>query len=480
VIRLPAPEGLSGIERYALELLIDLARVPPVDDPSADVVRLVVAERDSDAPDLRTCVARDWYLERGDGTVSVPRPVLHRIGRVTTAAAEQGATARDRHDRVPSQANEVVQAGLAADPVVSRAATLLRAAVIASAGRRPVALSVPWPDGRRWAAAFTHDLDIVAYWPLFTLLRIAELARKGELRRVGRVALAALAAIGRNPVGRAVRHLLDDEQAHGILSTWFVLCGTPTFASMRAGDLTYRPEARAARAILGALTERGAELGLHGSFETADREELFAVQRGRLERQIGRPVPGVRQHFLRMRGAATHRGMTAAGFRYDSTCGFFDRNGFRLGIADVVPLWDPATERHMGLDEAPFCWMDRTLSKYAGVEDPAAWVADGDALAEACRQVEGVWVGVWHPNLSPPLGYPGAPDALRALLRGITARQPFLAPLRTIVEWRAARRSLRIRRVAPDGRVDAHARVPGPRPLSLEDPSQRVLATIRG
>jgi len=171
--------------------------------------------------------------------------------------------------------------------------------------------------------------------------------------------------------------------------------------------------------------------------------------------------------------------MTAAGFRYDSTCGYFDRNGFRVGIADVFPLWDPATERSIGLDEAPFCWMDRTLSKYAGIEDPVAWVADGERLAEACRQVEGLWVGVWHPNLSPPLGYPGAPDAFRALLRAIAAREPFLGPLQTIVDWRVARRSVRIGQMSPDGRLDAHASMRTSWPLSLEDPGRRVLATVR-
>src|SRR5437667_10712318 len=77
-------ESLADIERYALGLLIDLARIPPVEDPSVDVVRLLVVERDGAAPDLRTCVARDWYLERGDGTVSLPRPVLRRIGAVAT------------------------------------------------------------------------------------------------------------------------------------------------------------------------------------------------------------------------------------------------------------------------------------------------------------------------------------------------------------------------------------------------------------
>jgi hypothetical protein len=480
VIRLPPQASLTGIERYALDLLIDLARIPPVDDSSVDVVRLLVAERDAGPADLRTCIARDWYLERGDGTVSVPSSVLRRIGAVANATAERGKTSRDRYDRVPSTENELVQAGLATDPVVSRAAARLRDAVVASAGRRPVALATPWPEGKRWAAALTHDLDVVAYWPLFTLLRVAELARKGELKRVGRAALTALQAVGRDPVAQAVRRVLDDERALGIVSTWFVLCGTPTLTTMRAGDLTYRPEGRAARAIVGALTERGSEIGLHGSFATADREELFHQQRGRLERLVGHLVVGVRQHFLRMHAGVTHRGMTAAGFRYDSTCGFFDRNGFRLGIADVMPLWDPSTERSIGLEEAPFCWMDRTLSKYGGVEDPATWVADGAALAETCRQVEGLWVGVWHPNLSPPLGYPDAPDAFRSLLTRIVAHEPFLGTLRTMVEWRSARRSLRVRRLSPDGRFDAQAAVPPPaaQPLSLEDPSRRVIATV--
>ena len=94
MIRLPLSEPLPGIERYALDLLLDLARVPLVDDPSADVVRLLVAERDPGDPDLKTCIARDWYWERGDGSVAIPRTVLRRIADVATGAAENRATAR--------------------------------------------------------------------------------------------------------------------------------------------------------------------------------------------------------------------------------------------------------------------------------------------------------------------------------------------------------------------------------------------------
>jgi len=479
VIRLPPREGLTGVERYGLDLLIDLARVPPVEDASADVVRLLVAERDPGDPDLQTCIARDWYLERGDGVVRVPRVVLRRVTDVAAATAEQRSAARDRHGRVPSGENLLVRSACETDPIISRAAVRLRAAVIASADRRPVALAAPWPDGRRWAAAFTHDLDVVAHWPVFTVLRVAELSRKAELRRAGRTLLAALAAVGHDPVRQGVRRVLDDEGHYGVVSTWFVLCGTPTLATMRAGDLTYRPEAPAAAAILDEVAKRGCEISLHGSFETSDRPELFAQQRHRLERLTGRPVLGVRQHFLRMRPGATQGRMQAAEFRYDTTWGFPDRNGFRLGVADVIPVWDAVAERPIGLDEVPLCWMDRTLSKYAGIEDPGAWVAEGEALAQVCRQVEGLWVGVWHPNLTPALGFPDAPGAFHALLGRLVAQEPFVGPLSALVEWRAARRSIRVRRVTPDGRIDAHAPVRASVRLRLEDPAGRALETVQ-
>src|SRR2546430_9989656 len=61
------------------------------------------------------------------------------------------------------------------------------------------------------------------------------------------------------------------------------------------------------------------------------------------------------------------------------------------------------------LFRSPFTWMDRALSKYRGIEDPAAWSKDALELATTARAVGGLWVGLWHPNLTPALGFPDAP-----------------------------------------------------------------------
>lgn len=473
MLRLPAADPARPGDGFALALLADLSRVLPVADPAAPAVALAVT--DGPGGDLGLLRARGFGLTQADGEVRVPRALLDAIVAVAGAGREQGVTETDRHGRVPSARNPLVALGLEREPVVSQAAVALREAVRAAAGRRPVALLVPWPQGHRWAVSVTHDLDVVDHWPAFTLLRLAELARRGRLGLGLQVAGAALASAASDPVVRAVEAVLGAERDAGVRSTWFVLCETPTFGTMRAGDVTYRPEGARARRILDAVLEGGHEVALHGSFATDTDATRFGRQRSRLAGLAREEIAGVRQHYIRMRPGPTHAAMAAAGFAYDASYGFPDRNGFRLGSADVVPGWDAPRAAPNGIEEVPLVWMDRALSKYRGVEDPAVWVSDALTLADRCRAVEGLWVGVWHPNLAPALGFPGAAPAFRSLLEGITSQGPWLVPIREVVAWRRARRAARALAVAPDGRIvlDAASDV------ALEDPNGRALPATR-
>ncbi len=468
VIILPGADApLDAAERFGLALLVDLSRLVPIEDRSANVVRIEMADA-PDAGDLAALAGRRFGIVARDGVVHVPRTLLATVQRLATAEHERASTSRDRLGRVPPTANALVAAGIERDPVVSRAAIALRDAATSAAGSRALRLVAPWPEGKRWAVALSHDVDVVAAWPLFTALRLVELARKGELRRALSASVSALGSIGRGAARDGVCAVLDYERP--LRSTWFILCGTPTFGTFKRGDLTYRPESRATRAIIRAILDAGGEIGLHGSAETVERGSAFAEQRARLAAIAGVQPLGVRQHFLRIRPGETQRAMGEAGFAYDSTLGFYDRNGFRLGVADVVPAWDAERAGATALAELPFCWMDRAMSKYRGEERPEMWVQDALALAATCREVEGAWVGVWHPNLTAPLGYPGALDAYRRLIDGLAADEPFIATGAELVRWRKARRAVRARGIRPDGSVaiDVPASSDAP-PIVLED-----------
>jgi len=475
VIRLPVQaSGVTAAERFALDMLVDLARLVPA-PPAIEAAQVELTAGGERPRDLRAWAAAGWGIDATDGVVRVPRTLLRTVIDVAGAADEQRSTARDRYSRVPSSENPLVRegGGLEREPIIQRAALAFQAAARRAAGRRPFRTVAAWPDGRRWAAAFTHDLDVVSWWPAFTLLRAAELGRKGAFGRLARAAAAAVGALARDPVMLGVSGVLEEEARARVRSTWFILCGTPTLQTMRAGDLTYLPESPKAKRIVARVAAAGHELALHGSFVTLENKDAFAEQRVRLERLAGVPVRGVRQHYVRIHPGVTERAMAAAGFEYDATLGFPDRNGFRLGVADVVPRWDVAGDAPLGVDEVPFTWMDRALSKYRGIEDPMAWCADALELAAAARAVGGLWTGLWHPNLTPALGYPDAPPAYAATIAGVLAEAPFVAPLATIVGWRRARRSVRARAVAEGGRVEAASSATTPFPLLLEDAEGR-------
>lgn len=414
----------------------------------------------------------------GDGVVAVSFALLELIADLTGSAREQESTAQDRHGRVPSAENPLVRSALDGELVLQQVAARFRSAAIRAAGSRPFRLLAPWPGTHRWAVGLSHDLDIVAAWPLFTGFRLTELARHREFKRATRAILSATVSLPFNPVTRGVKVLLDVEARAGVRSTWFILCGTPTAATFMAGDLTYRPESRRTADILRRIGAAGHEIALHGSFETSRRPAAFGEQRQRLAALARSPAAGVRQHFVRLRPGATHLEMARAGFAYDASMGFPDRNGFRLGVSDVVPAWDAKRRVPLELDLVPFAWMDRALSKYSAVEDPEIWIAEGLRLAERCRAEEGLWAAIWHPNLVPALGFPGAPQAFEALVEGLGRSQPWFATHRELVAWRQSRRAAVAVAIDGQGRVTARTSGVGTYVPRLESVSGEPLEAV--
>jgi hypothetical protein len=439
-------------EQYGLEVLIDLSRLLVADRADCELVRLKLVDRPS-AGSAAADLSFQAALERANGEVRVTTAALRAVAEVAGGAIEQRCGATDRHGRVPSAENPLVAAGQSRRPVVSLLAAELRRAVLAVADKRPVRCVAPWPEGHRWAALVTHDLDVVDWWALFSLLRMAELGMKGAWDLFGRVGRAARRNLRRDPVNRAVHSILQLEAHHGIRATWFVICADPSVRTMLAGDSTYHPEGPAARRIFTALTQAGHEIGLHGSFATATDATPMVDQRRTLSRLTDAPITGVRQHFLRMRPGTTQQHMLSAGFEYDATWGFADRNGFRLGVADLVPAWDASRETTLPLELVPLVWMDRALSKYAGVQEPGRWIEDARELVRECKGVEGAWVGLWHPNTVEALGFPGGEPAFVSLLQALADDRPYFASAQKLVQWRRFRRSVRAARVSADGRV---------------------------
>ena len=447
--------ALPAARRFACDLLLDLSRLVRVESTQMPLVRLVVAPSVIDGVHTtRDLLA--WRPHAANGEIRLGDDTLALVADLAAARNEQIATDADRYGRVPSRVNALVIDGIERRPVLDLMAGRIAEAVESKADSRSFRQLPAWPAGASWAAALTHDLDVVAWWPVFAMLRWLELGRAVRLQILSRALLAAARSVAGDPVLEAVRTILSVEREYDIRSTWFVLAGAPTLSTFRRGDLTYRLESNRGRAVIDQIVAATNEVGLHGSFATWQNAEAFRAERMRAATASGRPVDGVRQHFLRMRPPTTQHAMAAAGFTYDATFGFHDRNGFRLGTASPVRAWDADHACAIDLDLAPLTWMDRVMSKYGGVQDPERWIDDALMLAQTVREVNGMWVGLWHPNLTDALGYPDAPDQYRRLVRELRAAGAHIAPLGELLAWRRRRRAFRVRHVAADGSLQSN------------------------
>ena len=183
------------------------------------------------------------------------------------------------------------------------------------------------------------------------------------------------------------------------------------------------------------LIQHGCEVAVHGIDAWTDsakgREEL-----ARVASLTGENRAGLRMHWLYFSEKSPHL-IDAAGFDYDSTCGFNDAVGFRAGTSQVFqPL---ATSR---LLELPL-----------HVQDTAMFFPDRMHLKEAeawelflgverrCRQHGGVITVLWHDrSLVPERLWQ---DFYVAVLEHLSQGPTWFGTARDVVDWFRKRRAIR-------------------------------------
>ena len=272
----------------------------------------------------------------------------------------------------------------------------------------------------------TYDVDAIEK----TLpIRIKQGAFEGvnALRRVLRRDVAGagrqLARAARFLLSRAdyfrVEEVAELAQAHGLKGRFHVYAQDRR-RSPRAWffDPGYRFPNERLRAALVALAESGWEIGLHGSFGSWNNGGQLAQERAVLERELGSPVRSCRQHWLMFSWQSTWSVHAEAGFVEDSTLGFNDQSGYRIGTALRFHPWDFARGAEHRVAVLPKVLMDSQLFSYSTLGAVARAERIGQILSEAER-VGGEAAVLWHPHtLAPDYGWrPGFEQVLSALSR---------------------------------------------------------------
>jgi hypothetical protein len=253
----------------------------------------------------------------------------------------------------------------------------------------------------RATVALTHDVDRLRKYRGTRGARraLADLARpQTGLRHAGHAALV-VAGMRRDPYD-SFDDLLAIKERTGAPSTWFFMAGGAS-----PHDADYALTDPGVTQLMARVRGSQDEIALHPSYDSHRDGMMIARQAEALRPVAGKPVRGVRQHFLRFKTPDTWHAQMCANARYDSTMGFADRAGFRCGWSGCFHPFDVEKRTELPIIEIPLIVMDMTLSVYERLPAERA-VERLAALLEVSTTRGGCFVLLWHNTLRDEAQHP--------------------------------------------------------------------------
>ncbi len=318
----------------------------------------------------------------------------------------------------------------------------------------PVVEIPPIPQGCRFIACLTHDVDFAGIRRHkfdHTLAGFVYRALIGSFLGLfkGTCSLDRLMKNWLAVVSLPLVYLgiIDDFWEHfdryaelekGLSSTFFLIP-----FKRRVGDKVRSEHStrRAARYDIGdvheqvcSLASRGFEIGLHG-IDAWHSVEKGAQELNRVVKVTGQEKVGVRIHWLCF-DRDSPAILEQAGYDYDATSGYNETIGYKAGTTQVFkPLG--ATR----LLELPLHIQDTALffPRRLGLTDAQAWEWCETLLNTATR-FGGVLTVSWHERSLAPERLWG--DFYKRLLQELQARRAWVASAGQVVQWFRARRSV--------------------------------------
>jgi len=262
---------------------------------------------------------------------------------------------------------------------------------------------------RSFRLALTHDVDD----PLASMGRtprrlVRQLAADALVRRDPALAAQRVRSWAALPRGdfrldpyNTFDFLMGVSERHGIAGAFYFLATEQ--ASTRNGPYTL--EHPWVRSLIATIHGRGHEIGYHAGFDTyrdAQRtgEEFRRLRAVTRELGVSQSQWGGRQHYLRWENPSTWENWERAGLDYDSTVGFADRIGFRLGTSHEFQVFHLRRRQPLRLRERPLLVMDRTLFEYMRLSPQDAEQAVLE-VARECRRAGGTLTLLWHNSTLP-------------------------------------------------------------------------------
>jgi hypothetical protein len=368
-------------------------------------------------PVLFPCSAsNEWYAVEGN-FIRFHHDILKSVFYLLSGYQEYDNEDHDDHGRFPWRSSIQYKLGITHLPVVN-----YYFEVMLEAFEKFCQLNeLDFVKNKRRAPVLflSHDVDRIKKYTLRNLaisaLQLLGI-KKGSSGFATQLKIVADYAKGivlfrKNPYWN-FREMSDLEQELKISSTWFFLEKT------KKDNSRYQFSQKKIRDLIVYLSERGNEIGIHGTLESSTDQQAMNGGLRRLNAVCTKPVSGIRQHFLKYKQLLTPRIQRAAGLEYDASLGFAEQPGFRNSFAYPFKLYDFENQKPIDIWQLPLNAMEATLIEYMDV--PVASIPDTiqPLLAEVAR-FKGLFSLLWHNCRLDEESTPGVKVIYRQLLQEI-------------------------------------------------------------
>jgi len=249
---------------------------------------------------------------------------------------------------------------------------------------------------RKFNFLLTHDIDYISKWdtPKKILKHLAsDIIRRKSIKEFYNSIKKYLLL--------KLKHEKDPYDTYEYLMNISEKTGNKSYFFFMAEGLTnydnnYNSSSDTVKNIVKKIKNRGHPIGIHPTYNAYNNKVQLAKEKKELENNFKSNISFGRQHFLRFEVPTTWQVWEDNRMKWDSTCGYADKEGFRCGVCYEYSVFNISTRQKLKLKEKPLIAMDSSFIAYQKDVSPLEIKYKIQKLINKVKKYNGDFVFLWH------------------------------------------------------------------------------------
>jgi len=296
---------------------------------------------------------------------------------------------RDIHNRFPAYESLAFKSGFLDRPVVNEYLEMLNNMLLF------LDKSVQFKK-REYKFYLTHDVDnILKYKNFKSGLReiVGDIIKRRNIKLAASNAILKLRThlkIQKDPYD-TFDYIMDISEKLALKSYFFFMGkGITKFDNM------YDSREAFIKSLIVKIKNRGHYIGMHPTYNAYNNNEQFKREKEELEKNFAATITFGREHFLRFEVPTTWQIWEENGMKWDSTCSYADKEGFRCGVCYEYSVFNVLTREKLKLKEKPLIVMEGSFATYQPNINPTDMEKKIKYLKQQVKKYNGEFVFLWH------------------------------------------------------------------------------------